>query len=107
MQKMHISFLKELRNFEFYDLFVTIDLNLDNGKIKENSFLHQAAKTIKDKRKQLLLLKHANLAHPLTKVINDKVQPRTEYLACLRMRINAGLLSHLPEERAAGGVLKV
>lgn len=106
MQKMHISFLKELRNFEFSDFFDAIDLKLDHLNVEEHIYLQQIVEVIKDTRKQLLMLKHSNLGHPLTKVINDKVQARTEYLACLRMKIDAELRSHLPENRVAAKPLK-
>lgn len=36
MQKMHISFIKDLKNAEFYELFVYLDLILDAKESKDN-----------------------------------------------------------------------
>lgn len=100
MEKMHISFIKDLKNREFYVLFNSLeDLLNENGG--EDAIIARAAEKIKSHHKQLILLRDNKPCHHLTRVINTKVRNRTEYLACLRMKIEASLLSHKTEERVA------
>lgn len=105
MQKMHISFIKDLKNFEFAQLFSHLDARLDEENF-ESSVLQKTTKKVKSHVEKLVLLKHANPSHPLTTVINDKLRTRTDYLACMRMKIDANLLSNIPEERVAADTLK-
>ena len=105
MEKMYISFLKDLKNPEFHELFSQIDARLDDENF-ENSPLQELAKKIKHHNKQLLLLKHAKPGHPLTAVINEKIRTRTEYLAFLRMTVDANMLTYIPENRVAAAKLK-
>ena len=106
MQKMHISFIKDLKNAEFYELFVYLDLILDT-KETQNNQLKQVVGRIKSHRPKLGLLRDTNPRHHLTEIINTKVRNRTEYLACLRMKIEANLLSPISEERIAARRLKL
>ena len=105
MEKMYISFLKDLKNPEFHALFSQIDARLDDENF-ENSPLQELAKRIKHHNKQLLLLKHARPGHPLTAVINEKIRTRTEYLSCLRLTVESALVTYIPENRAAAAKLK-
>ena len=106
MKKIYTSFTKDLRNYEFYELFSYLDRQLDKVD-SDNAILQKAAKKINHHHKQLILLKHAKPGHPLTAIINEKVRTRTEHLAYLRMRIDAGLISYLPQERLAATRLKL
>lgn len=106
MQKMHISFIKDLKNAEFYELFVYLDLILDAKESKDNQ-LKQVVGRIKNHRNKLGLLRDTKPRHHLTGIINTKVRNRTEYLACLRMKIEADLLSPIPEMRVAANRLKL
>lgn len=100
MEKIHVSFIKDLRNREFSELIRNLgDLF---AKIEsENSSLIKATKRLQSHKKELLKLKDTKPRHYLTRIINEKVNNRTEYLSCLRMRIEAALMSPLPEERVA------
>lgn len=106
MQKMHISFIKDLKNYEFYELFVYLGLTLDTKEI-ENNQLKQVVGRIKNHRDKLRLLCDTKPRHHLTEIINTKVRNRTEYLACLRMKIEVDLLSPIPEMRVAAKRLKL
>lgn len=106
MEKMHISFIKDLKNSEFYSLFDSLKSLLDEN-VSNNVSLVQAAERIKNHREKLILLRNTKLRHHLTQIINTKVHNRTEYLACLRMKIEANLLSHKLEERIAAERLKL
>ena len=101
MKKMYISFVKDLRNYEFIELFSILNRRLDKVTIN-NGYLQERIETIKHHKKQLIQLKPAATSgHPLTAVIDEKVRTRTKYLARLRMRIESDLFSNLPEERIA------
>ena len=100
MEKMYVSFVKDLRNYEFISLFSNLNRLLAKVTI-DDDYLQKRIERIKYHDKQLLQLKPATSAHPLTAVINEKVATRTKYLARLRMRIESDLLSNIPEERVA------
>lgn len=106
MEKLHISFIKDLKNSEFYLLFKLLQDLLDKNT-SDNATLKRATEKIKSHQDKLVKLRDTKPRHYLTKVIKTKVQNRTEYLACLRLRIDAALLSPIPEERIAGERLKL
>ncbi|NLZ94883.1 MAG: hypothetical protein GX921_03540, partial [Bacteroidales bacterium] len=105
MEKIHVSFIKDLRNREFSHLISDVSEISAESKCKNSSFI-KATNNLQSHYKKLLQLKDTKPSHYLTEVINKKVRNRTEYLACLRMRIRAALLSPIPEERIAAKRLK-
>ena len=100
MEKIHIRFMKDLRNIEFEELFDLIYTSVVTLKIDEPS-ITTAIERIELHRKELLRMNHKKLKHPLTQPIQKQVNSRTEYLACLRMMVDAKMLSHKPAERIA------
>lgn len=91
--------MKNLRNFEFGELFDTIS----NSIAKENiqiPAITTAWKQLEPHTKELLKMNHVKLRHPLTKLIQKQVNTRTEYLVCLRLTVKAKTFSHLTKERA-------
>ena len=106
MKKMHISFIKDLRNAGFAELFNSLAILIEKEETTNVSFL-MAVERIKSHRRKLILLRNTKLRHHLTPEINQKVSNRTEYLACLRMNIEADLLSPKPERRIAAARLKL
>ncbi len=52
-------------------------------------------------------MKNLKLKHPLTQLIREQVELRTEYLACLRLSVKAKLLSHKPLKRIAAAHLQL
>lgn len=106
MEKMYHSFVKDLKNVEFHELFILLS-NYLNSKKLEGTILQKPVKKIDFHRNKLILLKHAKPGHPLTRVINKKLRIRTEYLVYFRMTINANLLSYVPENRIAASKLKI
>ena len=99
MKKMYISFVIDLRNSEFIDLFSTLHRRLSKVTLN-NDLLKERIEKLKHHNKQLILLKPLR-ANPLTAVINEKVRTRTVNLARLRMKIKSDLISTTPEERIA------
>ena len=110
MQKMYIGFVKDLKNWEFLELIRLIDSSLGDLAISDEKYVNiellQLATDLKSHLKPLLLLKHANSSHPLTAVMNEKLYLRTEYLACMRLAIETGLLWITPEVRDVANTLK-
>lgn len=106
MEKVHMSFMKELRNISFFALFELLIKRVDAEKT-ENATLKKATERMKKHNKELTLLRETKPRHPLTQVITKKVRNRTEYLACLRLKVDANLLSHKPDERIAAERLKI
>ena len=92
MEKLHLGFMKDLRNYEFGELFNHIVHALENEKIKIDS-LAIVSERIKSHSKELTLMNNVKLTHPLTSFIQEQVNTRTEYLACLRLTVDAKMLS--------------
>ena len=100
MEKMHVSFVKDLRNREF-SLLIDSTAELVAVKMSENESLKKATENLQSHNKKLLQLKDTKPRHYLTRIIKEKVDNRTEYLVGLRMRIESALLSPIPQERVA------
>ena len=100
MEKIHIRFMKDLRNIEFEELFDLIYTTVEAEKIDVPS-LTTAIERIEPHRKELLRMNHKKLKHPLTQPIQEQVNSRTEYLACLRLTVDAKTFSHKSAERIA------
>lgn len=106
MRKMHYSFVKDLRNYDFSDLFSQFTVRLERQVLKEGA-LKTFAERIAFHKQELILLKHARPGHELTRVINKKIHTRKEYLISLRTIINGNLLSYLPKKREAASRLEL
>ena len=100
MEKIHIRFMKDLRNIEFEELFDLI-YNTIVAEEMDIPSLTTVIERIEPHRCELLRMNHKKLKHPLTLPIQEQVNSRTEYLACLRMTVEAKKLSHRPDERTA------
>lgn len=104
MEKLHIRFMKDLRNHDFAQLFDAIC----NSAVKEKMNIPSittVVERIEPHSRELLRLNHKKLQHPLTKLIEEQVNTRTEYLTCLRMSVEAKMLSHRSKERSAAQCL--
>lgn len=104
MENIHIRFMKNLRNIEFGELFDIISEDLVARNV-EIPLVKAAIEKLKPHRKELLRMNNKKLKHPLTQLIQKQVNNRTEYLACLRLTVDAKMLSHKSEERAAAAIL--
>ena len=100
MKKIHLRFMKDILNIEFGELFDKIYNNVKTEKIDIAS-LTIAHQRLKPHSKEVLRMNYKKLRHPLTQLIQKQVTCRTEYLACLRLTVDAKMLSHKPEERIA------
>ena len=105
MEKMHVSFARDLKNIDFQELITSLDILLKNKNLN-NSQLQDVVENISHQRKKLCLIKNLKPAHPLTRQIKEKVHTRTEYLASLRMKIDSDLKTYIPENRVAASTLK-
>lgn len=106
MEKLHISFMKNLRNFEFGELFEAISNSIAKENI-EIPAITNAWERLQPHSKELLKMNHVKLRHPLTKLIQKQVKTRTEYLICLRLTIESKTFSHRPEERTTAKLLQL
>ena len=104
MEKIHVSFVKDLRNREFSLLTDNI-AEIVAKSTSENESLKKATQNLQSHYKKLLQLKDTKPRHYLTRIIKEKVDNRTEYLVCLRMSIESLLLSPIPQERVAANRL--
>lgn len=105
MEKMRVSFARDLKNIDFQGLITDLDIFLKSKNLN-NSVLQYAAERISHHRKKLCLIKNLRPAHPLTRQIQEKVRTRTEYLAYFRSIIDANFLTYIPENRVAADTLK-
>ena len=106
MEKIHIRFMKDLRNHDFGELFDAIYTEVKAEKIDIPSLL-TAIERLGPHSKKLLDMNSVKRTHPLTEVIQQQVITRTEYLGCLRLSVDAKMLSHIDEERTAARRLKL
>ena len=100
MEKIHVSFVKDLRNREFSLLIDTV-AEIVAESTSENKSLKKVTEKLQSHDKKLLQLKDTKPRHYLTRIIKEKVDNRTDYLVCLRMRIESSLLSPIAQERVA------
>ncbi|NLA63805.1 MAG: hypothetical protein GX857_11455, partial [Bacteroidales bacterium] len=100
MEKIHVSFIKDLRNREF-SLLIDTTAEIVAESTFENESLKKATKNLQSHEKKLLQLKDTKPRHYLTRIIKEKVQKRTDCLVCLRMRIESSLISPIAQERIA------
>ena len=106
MEQIHIGFMKDLKNVEFGELFDIISSTLTTEKIN-NQLLTTIHKRILPHNKALLRMNNKKLRHPLTPVIQEQVQSRTKYLSCLRLKVEASMLSPDAEEVDAAELLQL
>lgn len=98
--------MKDLKNIEFGELFGIISTILVAQKIEIPS-LAIACERILPHNEALMQMKNQKLKHPLTQLIREQVELRTEYLASLRLSVEAKLVSHKPLERIAAAHLQL
>ncbi|HZJ80334.1 MAG TPA: DUF6261 family protein [Dysgonamonadaceae bacterium] len=106
MEKIHIRFMKDLRNHDFGELFDAI-YNVAEAKKIDVPSVTIAIDRLAPHCKKLLRMNSVKLIHPLTQLIQKQVAIRTEYLGSLRFSIKAKMLSHIVEERVAAKRLEI
>ena len=100
MEKMHIRFMKDLRNHYFAQQFDVI-YKIATAEKVEIPTLETVIERLKPHRRKLMQMNSVKLKHPLTQSIQDQANTRTEYLSCLRLTLEAKRMSHKSEERIA------
>ena len=100
MEKIHINFMKDLKNIEFGELFDIVSTIVAAENIGL-PYLTLACVQLQTHTHELMKMNNQKIKHPLTPIIGEQVKTRTEYLAALRMTVDAKMMWHKPEERVA------
>lgn len=105
MQKVHINFMKDLRNIEFEELFGIISsvVAIENIGLPT---LTIAIDQLQQHTQELSKMNYQKIRHPLTPIIREQVNTRSQYLICLRMTIDAKMMGHKHEQRLAAQCLQ-
>ena len=106
MEKIHISFMKDLRNIEFGELFDIVSTIVTAENIGLSN-LTMACEHLQPHAQELMKMNNQKIKHPLTQIIREQVNTRTEYLAGLRMTVDAKMMWHKPEQRLAAERLQL
>lgn len=100
MRKLHIGFMRELRNSEFASLFNHISNLMEREEI-EDKLLKSVWERAKHHPEELRFLRNRPPYHLLTQAIQKLIRTRTDYLISLRLQVEGKMLSHKPKERLA------
>ena len=100
MEKIHINFMKDLKNIEFGELFDIVSTIVAAENIGL-PYLTLACEQLQTHTHELMKMNNQKIKHPLTQIIREQVNTRTEYLSCLRMTVDAKMMWHKPKERLA------
>lgn len=104
MIKLHIGFMRELKNYEFAVLIRQVAKSLSQVEANQQP-LKQVAERMQHHFKEIYYLEDQKPSHPLTEVIGALTQKRTSYLISLRLQIEGKMLSHKKEEQDAANHL--
>ncbi|GEM_PF-4798370 len=104
MKKLHINFMRRLKNNEFAILIDNINSSVCD-EVTDNNVLQSIIEKINFHNDELAFLRDAPCGHPLTKKIEKLIYTRNEYLQSLRMQVKGKMLSHIKEERTAAEYL--
>lgn len=104
MKKLHINFMRRLKNNEFAILIDNINSSVCD-EVTDNNVLQSIIEKINFHNDELAFLRDAPCGHPLTKKIEKLTYTRNEYLQSLRMQVKGKMLSHIKEERTAAEYL--
>ncbi|HTN68309.1 MAG TPA: DUF6261 family protein [Dysgonamonadaceae bacterium] len=99
MEKVHVNFMKDLRNHEFVELY-NIIINYIEKQEVDDANVKIAFEKVKSHRVKLLDLEKRKRSK--FSIRNRKLtRKRNEYLISLRLRVQSYLLSQIPAERDA------
>ena len=104
MEKLHIGFMKDLRNWEFHSLYKHIIDKMDRQQLEEGN-IKQSFERVKSHT--------PNFHHALTRrgkneysVANQELtRLRTNYLISLRKGVESNMLTYLPKRRDAANII--
>ena len=100
MKKLHISFIREIKNVEFAILVNLLAKSLE-GIETQDELLKNTINKIRFHSSEMAFLKDQISSHPLTEVIGTLTRQRTNYLISLRLQVEGKMLSHRIDEREA------
>ena len=99
MKKLHVNFMKDLRNHEFVELYNIIIDYIEKQQVDDIT-INSAFEGVKQHRKKLFdMQKRKRSGYSI--VNKELTAVRNEYLISLRLRVKSYLLSHIPAEREA------
>lgn len=104
MLHFNVSFLRELRNQEFPEVFNEICSIKDEEQIEE-LYVKESLERLKASNKDLDFVMEMRIPHRLTEVLEEQCLNRKNYLVALRSRVRATLNSPIVDERASAKVL--
>ena len=99
MEKLHVSFMRDLLNIEFEGLYFDI-IKLMEIKQVDDSNINIAFERVKPHVEKFDALRNRQ-RHPLSTLNKKLTRMRTDYLISLRLRVESYMRSHIPEERVA------
>ena len=105
MDKLHIGFMKDLRNWEFHSLYNYIIEVVDTEDLEDDK-LKIAFERIKPYKVKFEYAFKPRDKNKYSIANQELIRLRTEYLISLRKRVESFMLSHLPKERDAGNVIQ-
>ena len=99
MEKLHVSFMRDLINIDFERVYFLLIEVMDNAQVDEPDIQYAYAQikphvnkfdALRDRTRNKLC------------ILNEKLtRTRTDYLISLRLRVKSYMRSHIPEERVA------
>ena len=99
MEKLHISFMRELINIDFEGIYWDI-IKLMKKKKVDDINIQLAFARVKPHVKKFDALR--NRQRNENSILNEQLtRTRTDYLISLRLRVHSYMRSHIPEERVA------
>ena len=104
MLHFNVSFLRDLRNQEFPEVFNEICSIYDVDQIEE-LYVKESLERLKASNKKLDFVMEMRIPHLLTEVLDEQCMTRKTYLVSLRTRVRGILNSPIQEERASAKVL--
>lgn len=99
MKKIHVNFMKDLRNHEFAEMYQNIISFIEKQNVDDVT-ITSAFEQVKSHQKRLHDMRRRKQSS--FSIENKKLtRTRCEYISSLRLRVKSYLLSHIPAERKA------
>ncbi len=101
MQRLHVSFMRDLKNIDFEGLYKNIILMMENQQHVDDPIIQMAFDRLKPHVPKFNDALRTRMRNEYSVENDDLTKTRTEYLISLRRRVKSYLLSHLPQDRIA------
>ena len=100
MRKLHVGFMKDLRNNEFHSLYEFIIYEMEAAQLDDGDFTI-ALGIVKPHLEKFTFAFQARGKNEYSVANKDLTQERTNCLIYLRKQVDAAMWSYLPEDRVA------